>query len=273
VDGDFGFYFEHYNEKIPFVSYTVQPGNARLAAANPFAAGYKIEYPGGRELFGVSFSTDLGDWAVGSELSYRPKQAVGIDPSVQADDPTNASKKPYACVQGGGEQFGKYCKGWVDEKDWQLDLSGLQVLSPNDGIGTYLLPFLGASEGAFIIETGATYYPGISPLGGIPWNLPAYTLPSKLSVGAVTELSVTYPNIFNTGVNWSPQIDYSQGLTGNSPNAIPWQSGVKAATITQNFNYQNQITAGLAYSVYWGGGPKNLLSDRDFLSFNVAYNF
>lgn len=273
ADGDFGLYYEHYNEKIPFVSYTVEPTNSALQKANPFSAGYEIEYPSNRELFGLSFSTNLGNWALGTELSYRPNQAVGIDPSVQADDTTNPSNKPYACVQGGGEAFGKYCKGWVDQKDYQFDFSALQVLTPNDGIGAWILPFMAASEGTFIFETGATYYPSISPLGGTPWSLPGYTLPSKISTGAVTELAITYPNIFGTGVNWSPQIDYSQGLAGNSPNAIPWQSQVKAGTLTSNFNYQNAITAGFAYTCYWGGGPKNLLSDRDFLTFNIAYNF
>ncbi len=268
ADGDFGFYYEHYNEKIPFVTYTVDPA---LAAYNPLSAGYRIEYPTGRKLFGLSFNTNVSDWALGSELSYRPNQAVGIDTSVPSGSDAKSAK--FACANGGGEAAGKYCKGWVDEADYQFDLSALQIFSPNDGIGGWILPALGASEGDVIFEVGGTYYPGISPLDGTPWSLPAYTLPSKISTGFVTEIVVTYPDAFGLGFNWSPQIDYSQGLAGNSPNAIPWQEGVKAATLSLNLNRNNTITSGLAYTWYWGGGPKNMLSDRDFLSLNVAYNF
>jgi hypothetical protein len=268
VDGDFGLYYEHYNEKIPFVTYTV---DATLAAYNPLSAGYRIEYPTNRKLYGLSFSTNIGEWAFGSELSYRPNQAVGIDTSVPSGKDPKSAK--FACANGGGEAAGKYCKGWVDEADYQVDVSALQIFSPNDGLGRWILPALGASEGDLIVEAGGTYYPDISPLDGTPWSLPAYTLPSKLSTGFVTEMVVTYPDAFGLGFNWSPQIDYSQGIAGNSPNAIPWQQGVKAATLSLNLNRNNAITTGLAYTWYWGGGDKNLLGDRDFLSLNVAYNF
>lgn len=268
ADGDFGFYYEHYNEKIPFVTYTVRP---ELAAANPLSAGYLIEYPTHRRLFGLSYSTDIGNWALGSELAYRPNQAVAIDPSVPSGNVPGSAR--YACTSGGGEAAGKYCKGWVDKASFQLDISALQIFSPHSGLGGLILSGLGASEGTLIVEAGGTYYPGLSPHDGTPWSLPSYALPSKLSTGFVTELAITYPDAFGSGFNWSPQLDYSRGVAGDSPNAIPWQQGVQAGTLTLNLNRNNRINAGVAYTRYWGGGSKNLLSDRDFLNLNVAYNF
>jgi len=79
--------------------------------------------------------------------------------------------------------------------------------------------------------------------------------------------------VMNLGFDWLPQIDWSQGVIGNTPNALPWQSNVKSATFTLNFNRHNIVTAALAYSWFFGGGTPNQTSDRDYLSFTVAYNF
>lgn len=267
VDASFGFYYERYNSKIPFITYTV---NSAYASDNPVSAAYKIEYPGGVNLYGLSYNTNVGDWALGGEVSWRPRDPVAIDPSV----PTSAGKQPlYACVNDGGEANGHYCRGWVDRSKIQLQQSFLQVLSPTEGLGSFLLGNLGASEGYFLGELGLTEYPGLDPLGGIPWSLPAYAVPSKFSAGYTFETQITYPNVMNLGFDWLPQIDWSQGVAGNSPNAIPWQSGAKAATFTLNFNRHNIITSAIAYTWFWGGGTQNQTSDRDFLSFTVSYNF
>ena len=267
VDASFGFYFENLNSKIPFITYTV---NDAYKNNNPVSAAYKIEYPSGIHLVGVSYNTNLGDWALGGELSWRPNDAVAIDTSV----PTAAGKNPlYACVNDGGEANGHYCKGWVDRAKFQFQQSALQVLSPTEGLGTFLLGTLGASEGYFLGEFGATDYPGLDRLDGTPWSLPAYALPNKFSAGYTFETQITYPNVMGLGFDWLPQIDWSQGLIGNTPNALPWQEGAKAATFTLNFNKHNIVTAALAYSWFWGGGTQNQTSDRDFLSFTLSYNF
>jgi hypothetical protein len=267
TDASFGAYYLHYSEKIPFISYTV---NSKYAADNPVSAAYKIEFPTNRSLYGLSTNFNAGDWAIGAEVSYRPREATAIDPSV----PTTAGKQPkYACVTDGGEANGHYCKGWVDQQKWQTQSTALQIFSPTSGLGQWILPVLGASEGLFLAEAGVTYFPGLKRLGGIPWSLPAYEVPDQVSAGYVIESAVTYPNAFNSGFNWSPQIDWSHGVYGNSPNAIPWQSGVKAATATLNINRQNRITASLAYTWFTGGGSQNLTADRDFVSLSAAYNF
>jgi hypothetical protein len=267
IDASFGFYYEHYNAKTPFITYVVDPA---YASYNPASAAYTIEYPSKRQLFGLSYSTSLGDWALGGELSWRPNDAVMIDTSV----PTVNGRNPYyACVNDGGEAKGHYCKGWVDRAKFQLQQSALQVFSPNDGLGGFVLSALGAKEGYFLGEAGATYYPGLDRLDGTPWSLPAYALPDKVSAGYVFESQIAYPDVLNLGFDWLPQIDWSQGVIGNTPNALPWQGGAKAASFTLNFNRHNKITSAIAYSWFWGGGTQNQTSDRDYLSFSVAYNF
>lgn len=268
LEASFGFYYERFNSKIPFISYTVNPA---YASDNPVSAGYKIEYPSGINLFGVSYNTNAGNWALGGEISYRPNDPVAIDPSVPSgNDPKSA---PYACVNGGGEAAGKYCKGWVRRAKIQVQQSALQIFSPNSGLGGLMLGTLHAKEGYFLGEVGLVEYPGLDRLGGIPWSLPAYALPDKFSAGYTLETQVTYPNVMNLGFDWLPQIDWSQGVLGNTPNALPWQQGAKSATFTLNFNRHNIITAAIAYSWFFGGGPQNQTSDRDYASFTVGYNF
>ena len=278
IDASFGFYYERYNSKIPFITYLVDPA---YASSNPVSAGYKIEYPGGINLYGISYNTNIGDWALGGEVSWRPRDPVAIDPSV----PTGANQQSarYACLQDAnagltgtpatGEQNGKYCRGWVDRSKFQFHQTALQIFNASEGLGGYLLPVFGASEGYLLAELVGTDYPGLDRLGGVPWSLPAYALPNKFSAGYVIESQITYPNVFNLGFDWLPQIDWSQGVMGNSPNAIPWQQGAKAATFTLNFNRQNRVTAAIAYTWFFGGGTQNQTSDRDFLSFTMAYNF
>jgi hypothetical protein len=268
VDVSFGFYYERLNSKIPFITYTV---NSAYAADNPVSAAYKIEYPKGINLYGMSYNTNVGDWALGGEVSWRPRDPVAIDPSVPSGAFANSA--PYACVNGGGEAAGKYCRGWVDQAKVQVQQSFLQVFSPTEGLGGFVLNTFGAKEGYFLGELGVTDYPGLNKLGGIPWSLPAYALPSKVSAGYTFESQITYPNVMNLGFDWLPQIDWSQGVVGNSPNSLPWQGGAKAATFTLNFNKHNIITSAIAYTWFWGGGTQNQTSDRDFLSFTVAYNF
>jgi hypothetical protein len=268
VDASLGLYYERFNSKIPFITYTV---NSAYATNNPVSAAYKIQYPSGIQLLGASYNTNVGDWALGGELSWRPNDAVAIDPSVPSGNIPNSA--PYACVNGGGEAAGKYCKGWVNRSKFQLQQSALQIFSPTEGFGGFMLSTLNAKEGYILFEAGATDYPGLSRLGGVPWSLPAYALPNKFSAGYTLETQVTYPNVMNLGFDWLPQIDWSHGVLGNTPNALPWQANVKAGTFTLNFNRHNIITGALAYSWFFGGGTPNQTSDRDFLSFTVAYNF
>lgn len=269
IDASFGFYYERYNAKIPYITYTVGPS---YATDNPASAAYKIEYPGGIQLFGVSYNSQLAEsWSIGGELSWRPKDPVGIDPTSPSGQVPNSAA--YACVSGGGEASGKYCRGWVDRAKLQVQQSALQLFSPNEGVGGWILQNFGAREGYFIGEVGATLYPGLAPLGGIPWSLPNYSLPSKFSAGYIFETQLTYPNVLNLGLDWLPQVDWSQGVVGNSPNALPWQQGVKSATATLGFKHTSTVTGAVAYNWFWGGGAKNQNSDRDYLSLTIAYNF
>ena len=67
---NFGAYAMNYHDKLPSLKVdlsTLTPGWV---------------YPENRKLYGASANFPIGDWAVGTELSYRPKDAVSVSPLV-----------------------------------------------------------------------------------------------------------------------------------------------------------------------------------------------
>ncbi len=75
-------------------------------------------------------------------------------------------------------------------------------------------------------------------------------------------------------VTLSPRVAWAHDVSGNSPG--PGGNFVedrKAVTLGLGANYQNQWTADLSYTDYFGAGRYNLVNDRDFLAFNIKYSF
>jgi len=256
ANAEWGFYYLHYNDKIPFLSFVNDPA----ITANAFNLGYFLDYGKSRNLFGASVNGNVGDWAVGAEISYRPKDGVGIDPTVPFSG-------PYSVYNGPGVY-----PGYVDTRKWQAHLTTIYLLGPSGDLG-WLLRGLGAAEGTLLAEAAAAYYPNLDLSGKYPYLLPNYELPTKLSTGLAFELGVVYPHVFGSSVNLTPQIDILYDISGISPNAIPFVKGRLAVTPSLNFEYLNKWRAQLAYVNYSGGAANNLLRDRDYISFNVSFAF
>jgi len=253
---EWGFYYLRYHDKVPFVSFVNDPA----ITANPFGLGYFVDYGKDRDLYGVSVNTKLGDWAVGGEVSYRPRDGVGIDPTVPLSG-------PYAAFSGPGTY-----RGFVDEKKWQANVTAIYLLGPSGDLG-WLLRGLGASEGTLLAEAAVAHYPSLDRSGARPYLLTDYSMPSNTSWGYVIELAVVYPHFLGSEINVTPQIDFAHDVNGTSPNTIPFIQGRKAFTPSLNFEFMNRWRAQLAYTWYSGGGGNNLVKDRDFLSFNVSCSF
>jgi uncharacterized protein DUF1302 len=266
---EWGFYYLRYHDKVPFISFVNDPS----ITANPFGLGYFVDYGKDRDLYGISVNTKVGDWAIGGEVSYRPRDGVGIDPTVPLSGPYAAFAAP-----------GTY-RGFVDEKKWQAHATAIYLLGPSGDLG-WLLRGLGAAEGTLLAEAAVAHYPSLDrpdctgsqsipdcTANAKPYLLTDYNLPSKTSWGYVVELAVVYPHFLGSEVNFTPQIDFAHDVNGTSPNTIPFIGGRKAFTPSLNFEFMNRWRAQLAYTWYSGGGGNNLSKDRDFLSFNVSCSF
>lgn len=228
-------------------------------------------YAEDRKLIGVSANFPLGDWAIGTELSYRPRDAVALN----------------AAASGCASQNGN-C--WVDEKRFQWHLTGLLSMTPS-GTGAGLLKLLGADTATLLAEAVVVRYPKLKPsyggdpisAGGWGWGqqsdpmgMPVAT-GTKTSSGINFDFSVVYDGTLLPGWQVVPGIYYFQALSGRTPNAsAQFMKGAKAMNLYVNFiqNPANwQFTAN--YGRFWGGRDSldQPLGDRSFFGFVATRNF
>ena len=258
IQTEFGFFYQRYHDKTPFVGYT---GNRQGQLTSFFTS-----YGENKDLYGVSMNTMLGSVALGSELSFRPRDSVGIDPTVS-----------YGSMFGGAfdsdsvYDVGRHA-GYVEEKKWQLDVNATYTFSANDPLG-FVPASLGAEDAFLIVEAAAVRYPTLQTNGSVPYLLTNYSLPDRTSWGYITEFGINYQDAFGTGITVTPQVDFSHDVKGTSPNALPFVEGRKSLTTSLLFNYRSRWKGGLQWVQYWGGRDLNTLSDRDFISANVSYSF
>jgi hypothetical protein len=262
---DLGLYALQYHDKTPQV---------RLDQTT-FAAS--LVYPEDRRLIGISANFPVGDWAVGTELSYRSKDAVFLN--------TNTT----GCASQGGN-----C--WVDEKKLQWHLTGLLQLSPGNAGG--LLSALGASNGLILTELVVIRYPKLQQAygpdvvaaGGWGWGnetgavfdpvaAAINTVPvgTKTSSGLNVDLSLTYDGSLVPGWQVTPGLFMSRAISGRTPNIQgTWMKGAYNANLYINFS-KNPGTwqFGLNYAIFRGGKSvfDQVLRDRDFIGGYATFNF
>lgn len=262
---DIGVYALQYHDKTPQVHLD----------QTTFAPS--LVYPENRRLVGLSANFPVGDWAVGTELSYRPKDAVFLN--------TNTS----SCASQGGN-----C--WVDEKKLQWHLTGLLQLAPGNSGG--LLSALGASNGLILTELVVIHYPNLRQAygpdvvsaGGWGWGnetgavfdpataaMKTVAVGSKTSSGFNLDLSLTYDGSLLPGWQVTPGVFMSRAVSGHTPNIQgTWLKGANTANFYVNLS-KNPGTwqAGLNYAIFRGGSSvfDQVLRDRDFFGGFVTFNF
>lgn len=251
-----GVYSMAYHDKVPQLS---------------FEKGAEWVFAEDRKLFGVSANMPLGDWAVGTELSYRPKDAVSLNPNADG------------CAANGG-------RCWVDEKKFQWHLTGLLSMTPGDYGG--ILKLLGnASTATLMIEGVATYYPKLKkfyngePIAAGVWGWgqefdlggTAEAVGDKLSAGYNLDFSWVYDGSLIPGWQVIPEIYFFHAVSGRTPNSSAlFMEGAKSANFMVNF-VQNPANwqLGVNYAKFWGGSRvfDQPYADRDFFGAYVSRNF
>ncbi|MFD2640974.1 DUF1302 domain-containing protein [Pseudomonas japonica] len=261
IGTEFGLFYQRYHDKLPFIGYTARSNPDALVVDD-----YFIDYGEDKDLFGLSMSTLVGPVAVAGELSLRPRDSVGIDPTVPFGQGLSGSFNRYSVFDTGEH------RGFIETRKWQADLNATYTFSANDSLG-FIPGALGASDAFLLAEVALVRYPGLDLSGEVPYVMPDYSLPDRTSWGYVTEFGVNYPNLFDSGVTVTPQLDFSHDVKGTTPNAMPFVEGRKSLTGSLLFNYRDRWKGGLQWVRYWGGGDNNLMADRDFISGNLSYSF
>ena len=273
---NFGLYAMRYHDKSASL-YSANP-------LNPVAPNFQSEYLQDRTMYGVSANIPVGNWAVGTELSYRPKDAVTLN--------TNAVNN----VDGGYCLAGGKC--YVEEEKYQLHLTGLLNLTPGDQGA--ILHLLGADSAMLLAETAGVFYPNLQqtyqgvPVASGQWgwgaltaNDPYFTsgfsnsgLPpvgDKTSWGYNFDFSWTYDGSLIHGWQVSPEIFYARGVKGRTPNlSQTFMEGAGSVnyilTFTQN---PPDWSVALNYAKFYGGSSiyDQPYMNRDFYALSVSRNF
>lgn len=254
-----GAYAMNYHDKGP---------NFSINAGGPGVIGWR--FAENRRLYGLSANLPLGDWAVGTELSYRPRDAVALN----------------SAVSGCSSQDGN-C--WVDEKRLQWHMTGMLSITPNTA--GWVLKALGADTATLMAEAVVIRYPKLKPTyGGDPISAGAWgwgqefdpsgtpqPVGSKTSWGFNFDFSWTYDGTLIPGWQVTPEVYYFQAVKGRTPNGVAlFMEGAKSVNVIVSF-VQNPASwqASINYARFFGGSRvfDQPLRDRGFVGLTLSRNF
>jgi hypothetical protein len=300
---EFGVYYINYHSRTPILSGV----NSEMAFGQPIIFGsepfYMFEFPEDIEVYGLSVATNVGDWAISGELSYRPDyplqiNTVDITSALALGSWAEWSRvKDRATAAGPGgvlhgyddveytqaqmtfvrffEQalgasrlsvFGEVGAVWLDD----MDDDKYYGRSPTFGIGDFK-PF--TSE-MFGVPVSCDYHPVLAGFGVAPNSQPQNCtkdgFTDDFSWGYRVRAILDYSDVF-AGINLKPNIAWSHDVDGNSPppNFIEDR---KALSLGLSADYLNIYKADLSYTTFFGADYHDQ-DDRDFLSlsFSVAF--
>ena len=283
---EFGFYYLNYHSRLPLISGIAVTGAAVSTGA------YFVEYPEDIQLFGASFNSNIGTWALSGEVSYRPNaplQYDDVDLLFAALTPLNPLFPAPALKfqsQIGEFSVGEEIRGWEEHQSWQAQATTTKLFGPNN--------FLRANQIAFVTEVGFNYVsdlpdkdvqryngPGTDSAGGLDYLTGYFRNPITEPDGFADDFSwgyrmlarATYNNAIGA-VTILPRIAWAHDVSGTTPGpGGSFIDGRKTVTLGVGFNYLQKWVFDLAYTNYSGGGKYNLLYDRDFYAASVRYSF
>ena len=293
---DVGAYFMNYHDKMPVLS-TLSDG-----------VSAQWTYLENRKLYGVSANFPVGNWAIGWETSYRPKDAIALTGCYAPVSPIPGVTPAGALDSNFSGIAGIDCPMYIDNKKVQMHLTGILLMTP--GEHGWFLDLLRADTATFTGEAVGIRYPGVSPDKRYTRNIGGQEVMQAPAAGygfwkngSITEDSgipgvgtQTYDTIAGVGdansfcytvdFNWAydnkiikgwtvvPGITYFQAVKGNTPTLTAnYLQGAKSMNMYVLFNQSapTHWQAGLNYTNYWG--TNQLLGDRDFIGGFVTRNF
>jgi len=277
ADINFGFYYENYTDKAPVLSYLAN-GSSQWS------------YMQNRSLFGVSTNFALGDWAIGSELSYRPHDAVAMSGCYGAGGLPDANTNFASGVN---------CAAYKDFHKIQFDINAQLNMTQT----TYpVLKLIGADLGVLTTELTVIRYPGVNAStqyastvngqqiyqmidagygtwlnnnSGTGYPIAAGQGTSN-AIGATIDFNWTYDGTLIPGWQVTPGITFYDAVSGYTPTfSANYESGAKSVNFYMLFNQNPQKwQGGINFTAFYGGNAVSQpYSDRNFIGAFVTRNF
>ncbi len=206
---------------------------------------------------GVQAGQVLQDWAEVEEYTADVSAVLNLTNALHSDG-------MMALIEVGGVHYA----GYNANEHFASTKSLLDTMVPNY-IGTNFQPTTGSGcAGGRTPQTirGASYCQVTEGGGGYNDYMSPWSWGYRLAVKA------TYDNVFNN-VNMVPQILFGQDVNGNSDYTGSFMQGRRTAMLGLNTIYNQSLEMDLAYNIYWGGGPANLMADMDNVTLVLKYSF
>lgn len=250
---------------------------------------YQLVYPEDINVYGLSFSSTLGDYSVSGELAYRPKDWI----IPELGDNLVAYNSVYASTiaNGGSASMGAHLNDGKPISAGQTFADALEVETYNlslVGIGSFNngAAMIGASDLKAILELGASHIAGLKdnldyastasllyiPAFGLAEGDGKDTYMDDTSWGYRLVLSATYNDVFG-GVNLNPVLRFAHDVEGNSHRTGNFMEGRRSGSVGLNAIYNQALEVGLGYNTFWGAGLSNLVADRDNVTLSLKYSF
>jgi hypothetical protein len=276
-------YYENYHDKTPVL----------LSESSGDLQNVFLE---DRKLFGISTNFPVGNWAIGGEFSYRPRDAIALSGCYGQGGPTDANTNSIVGID---------CPMFIDKKKYQTDLTALMSLP---GTQYSLVHYLGADVAYLTAEFTWIDYPGVGPSTRVNRTIdgvPVFQVPDAIyGIWLNKNSGTNYPIFAGTGTanseglavdfNWTydgtlvhqwqvtPGATLYWAVNGDTPTYFAnYLDGAKSANFYVLFN-RNPATwqAGLNYTAYWGGSNTNSgaslrqsYADRNFIGGFITRNF
>lgn len=285
-DTEFGLYYLRYHSRLPIISGTA------VTSSLTSSGTVIIEYPEDIDLFGFSWNTTILDgWAFQGELSYRdnlPIQIDDVEVLFAGLSPLNA-----LIPQPGLKfvsQLGEFAPGEFISGMERHEVSQLQATFTK-----LYQSILGAEQTAVVLEVGGTKFWDLPPSRQLRFNGDGtntgggpdiasgalrnpYTqtngFPNAFSWGYRALVRSTYESFMGSAFTFAPRIAFNHDVNGTTPGpGGNFVEGRKSLTLGTEFIYLNTWSFETSYTAFMGAGDRNLIRDRDFVSFSVRYSF
>jgi hypothetical protein len=253
---------------------------------------YQWSFQQDRKMYGLSANFPVGNWAVGTELSYRPKDAVTLGSCFTPGGPFDANVNPNPNPTGD-------CPLYKDFSKYQFSLTGLLQLQKSEN--PFVLGLLGADSAFLSLEAAVTRYPGLGgtvqrTVNGVPVVQPvaagyftalnrsgpypiAASFGTATSWGYVADFNWTYDGRPLSGWALTPGVTFTHNVKGDTPNySAQFLEGNKSINAYLLLNQNpTKWQFGLNYTRYFGGEndvvKTQYFADRSFVGGFSSYTF
>ena len=255
------------------------------------------------DLYGLTFATNVGDWAVSGELSYRPDFPLQINTvdllhSVALSTFGEWSPMLDRSLEAGP---GGYVAGYDDVTYTQFQMTFIKFFE--QVMGAERLSFAAEAGGIWLgdmdssvnygrsaaygvadfdpfvselfgVDVSCNSHPALGPLGVVPNTNPEYCnkdgFTDDFSWGYRVRAGLDYSDVF-AGINLTPSLAWSHDVKGNSPPPNFIEDRM-ALSLGLRADYLNIYRADVSYTTFFNA-DYNELEDRDFvsLSFSMAF--